>query len=552
MNTDSLRRSVYALLITIAVAAIIGRILALVRVYEPSMHRADPGQTAASVVAPLAASNPLAAAAALAASNQRWQQLDPDDFPRVWPRTRPEPMPTLGANDRSRWATVRALVDEGTYVIGYRESEPKEPLINELNTLGLFFMQNSSLGITIASKHYSTTPKTVKYRDYGIVTEDGWQTIDMVLHPDRQVFLSSKPPLYSTLVAGGYWLVKNALGWSITENRWLVIRTLLVVVNVLPFVFYLALLGRLADRLGSTDWGRLYVVAAACFGTFLTTFAVTLNNHLPAAYCALFALYPALLIWSGEDRRPAFYLLAGFFAALTACFDLTAASFAVFLFALLLWRTPGRTLTFFVPAAVLPVAAFFITNYLAVGLWRPAYSEFGGPWYDYAGSHWNPPLDRRRGVDWAGQQEGLATYAINFLVGHHGVFSLSPIWLLAVIGMIAALVRGRAAGLDSQKLVAGLTLALTVIVLAFYLSRPERMRNYGGFSSGPRWLFWLIPLWLVSLLPVADWLGRRRWGRAGALLFLSLSVLSVSFPAWNPWRHPWIYQLIETRGWIRY
>ena len=53
MNTDSLRRSVYALLITIAIAAIIGRILAVVRVYEPNMHRADPGQTAASIVAPL-------------------------------------------------------------------------------------------------------------------------------------------------------------------------------------------------------------------------------------------------------------------------------------------------------------------------------------------------------------------------------------------------------------------------------------------------------------------------------------------------------------------
>jgi hypothetical protein len=27
----------------------------------------------------------------------------------------------LSANDRSRWATVHALVDDGTYVIGVRE-----------------------------------------------------------------------------------------------------------------------------------------------------------------------------------------------------------------------------------------------------------------------------------------------------------------------------------------------------------------------------------------------------------------------------------------------
>ena len=70
-------------------------------------------------------------------------------------------MPTFGANDRSRWDTVRALVDHGTYAIGERESDPA----------------------------------TGGYRDTGIVTEDGWKTIDMVLHPQRQKFCSSKPPL---------------------------------------------------------------------------------------------------------------------------------------------------------------------------------------------------------------------------------------------------------------------------------------------------------------------------------------------------------------------
>lgn len=518
MNTESLRRSVYLLLITVAVAAICGRILAVVRVYEPNMHRADPGQTAASVVAPLAAEQPFAALPLLAAGNERWQQLDPDDFPRVWPRTRPEPMPTLGANDRSRWATVRALVDDGTYVIGRREIDPQ----------------------------------TGKYRDTGIVTEDGWQTIDLVLHPDEHVFLSSKPPLFSTLVAGEYWLLKTGFGWSIVVNRWLVVRTILITVNLVPFLLFLIVLSRLAERYGTTDWGRLYVVAAGCFGTFLTTFTVTLNNHSPAACAVLFALYSSLKIWSGEDRAIRQYIGAGFFAALAACFDLPAASFAGLLMGALLLRAPRQTLAYAVPAFAVPVAAFFLTNYLAVGMWRPAYSEFGGPWYDYPGSHWNPPAERRRGVDWAGTQESLSMYAFNFLIGHHGVFALSPIWLLALAGTAAALVRWRKAERPDLTPVTVLSLVLTVVAIGFYLSRPDRNRNYGGFSSGPRWLFWLIPIWLVMLLPVADWLGQRRWGRAVALMCLGLSVLSVSFPAWNPWRHPWIYQLIEAQGWIRY
>jgi hypothetical protein len=54
------------------------------------------------------------------------------------------------------------------------------------------------------------------------------------------------------------------------------------------------------------------------------------------------------------------------------------------------------------------------------------------------------------------------------------------------------------------------------------------------------------------MLPAADWLGKRRWGRVLASALLAISVLSVSYPAWNPWRHPWIYNYMDWRGWISY
>src|SRR5919201_945020 len=111
----------------------------------------------------------------------------------------------------------------------------------------------------------------------GIIAEDGWKTIDKVLRPDTQEFYSSKPPFLATLVAGEYWLLKQAFGWSIVEQRWEVVRTILMTVNWLPMIAYLAVLGRLVDRLGTTDWGRLYVMTAACFGTFLSSFVITLN-----------------------------------------------------------------------------------------------------------------------------------------------------------------------------------------------------------------------------------------------------------------------------------
>ena len=51
-------------------------------------------------------------------------------------------------------------------------------------------------------------------------------------------------------------------------------------------VIYFGLLARLVERFGTTDWGRIFVMAAAVFGTFLTTFAVTINNHLIGAASA--------------------------------------------------------------------------------------------------------------------------------------------------------------------------------------------------------------------------------------------------------------------------
>ena len=46
----------------------------------------------------------------------------------------------------------------------------------------------------------------------------------------------------------------------------------------------------------------------------------------------------------------------------------------------------GRTA---LPGALIPVVALFACNYAALGQLLPAYSEFGGPWYKYAGSHWH-------------------------------------------------------------------------------------------------------------------------------------------------------------------
>jgi hypothetical protein len=532
-------RPAYLLLITIAVAAVAGRVLNTELVYEPRLFQEDPVRMTSALVLPLGSGNAAEAVVLYAAGANVWTHAEAGNPPRTWPLDRPADAPTYGSNDRSRWDTVRALVDHGTYVIGNRE----------------------------------TDPATGHYHDWGIVTEDGWQGIDKVLKPESEgqvrAFYSSKPPFLPTLMAGEYWLLKHLFGWSIVQQRWGVIRVCLLTWNVLPFGLYLVLLARLVERWGTSDWARLFVVAAACFATFLTPFAITYNNHSIATYSAMFALYPALSILrppNGERVSAYFYVLAGFFAAFTACSELPALSFAVALFVILLVHAPRRTLLFFLPAALVPAVFFFVTNYLAVGQLVPVYSKLETPWYQYAGSNWIPPGpgEVRHGIDWARLYESRGEYAFNLLIGHHGLLSLTPINFLALAGMLWTAARfarrpfavirgkeqaenGRAGELD---LVGALALVLTLTLLAFYFQVSSR--NYGGWTSGPRWFFWLTPFWLLAMLPVADRLATRRWGRGLAYVLLAVSVLSVSYPAWNPWRHPWIYNYMEWRGWIPY
>ena len=58
--------------------------------------------------------------------------------------------------------------------------------------------------------------------------------------------------------------------------------------------------------------------------------------------------------------------------------------------------------------------------------------------------------------------------------------------------------------------------AVSVVCVAFYIYQPLDNRNYGGMTSGFRWAFWMAPLWLLAMQPVADWAGQRRWSQIGA------------------------------------
>ncbi|MEZ6071329.1 MAG: hypothetical protein R3C10_13920 [Pirellulales bacterium] len=77
------------------------------------------------------------------------------------------------------------------------------------------------------------------------------------------------------------------------------------------------------------------------------------------------------------------------------------------------------------------------------------------------------------------------------------------------------------------------------------MARPLEDRNYGGMTTGFRWLFWLAPLWLVAIIPAARLGPGMPLATRRVYLLLAVSVGSAAYAVWNPWTHPWIWNFLE-------
>jgi len=418
-------------------------------------------------------------------------------------------LPILSVNDLSRWATVYSLAERGTYDI---DETPFPMTIDRVRLNGHFY--------------------------------------------------SSKPPLLPTLLAGEYLALKTlSFGrLSFARNAGAVIRIIVLTVNLVPFMVFLVLFARLLDKLTSDHWARTYSLAAGAFGTYLTAFNITLNNHTIAAYSAFFALYAAYRIWCEGQTSARLFAVCGFFAAFGAVNEFPATSLLGVLLAGLLWKHRRRTLVYFLPLALIPIAAHFWTNFKVTGSLAPAYASKEA--YDFPGSYWKlHPVTRRlvsSRIDPAtgqvvfhdnidGQYEPWPKYLFHMLAGHHGVFSLSPIFVFSAIGA-ARLVRDRGHKLRAFALIA---IFLTLVILTFYTFFAGQ-RNYGGATSGLRWVFWLIPLWLFCLPAGLRQAATSRRVRGWALACLFISAMSVFYATRNPWVRPWLHEWMVYMGWIKY
>ena len=436
----------------------------------------------------------------------------------------------LTANDISRYCTVWALLERGTYAIDdcpwAKDTQDKvrkpEPFSKLPQPPEHFYSSKPPLfatmmaGVIYPFRKLSGVELDRKFEQKRI--ERNVEKADPE-HPGQTIRVKETPP---PVIWPAYILY---------------FKPVIVLFNVVPFCAFLILYVRLLDRYAPNDWAWFVSLFAGAWGNYLVVFNASLNNHTVAAYSAFFSLYALISILEDESARPGRFLQAGFWGGFCCCNEIPAASFGVLLFVCLMIKNPRATLVYFVPAALVPLSAFFATQYLALGQLKPVYEEFGTKAYNYDGAYWQTPLEFDRFND---HPESYPVYLFHMTFGRHGVFSLTPIFLFSILGATWSVAKRD----GKLRVPSAITLILTVVLLAFYTVNPKA-RNYGGSTSGLRWLFWLIPFWLVSLPSGLAWGQSRKWGRGLTLTALAFSVFAAGYALRSPWTHPWIVDALE-------
>jgi hypothetical protein len=465
----------------------------------------------------------------------------------MYRRQKPDHCP----NDASRWNTVFYLVEHGTYeyLPDWEASwtdgkgKLKEEMAEE---------DRKERPFRIGDKWYRMPWDIMPFWTIDFVSfekEDG----------TRQYY-SSKPPLFATCVAGVVMVLERISSWDFwpfsyiapmefknQQYPWHLMRITVIIVQVVPFLILIFLMAKFVSRQSDSTFVRLFCIVSTALATFLTPYLTTLNNHVVAACMVMFATYAFLRIWHDGRRGAFWFLVAGFCGAFGAALELPALSILAAILVLLLFKNARKTIMVSLPAALLVIGAALLTNWMGTGyrMVEPVYSHFGeagGP-YDFPGSYWmaNKYCDGPSGMD--ALYELKPTYLFNLLLGHHGFFLLTPIMFVALLGILRHWLREDARGLPMFSC---LVLMISMVVVGFYTFRTN---NYGGVVQGPRWLFWLIPLWLLMLPSGVELFKKSLIWKGICCLLLLASLLTVVGAMPRPededrpwtisWAHKW-------------
>ncbi len=353
--------------------------------------------------------------------------------------------------EESRMATIQALVEQNTFIIDHTEFNRTgdKVFVNDH-----FYSDKTPLLSVVAAGAYAILHNTFH------------------LTLDPTICVPDNDPAACRVFDGGsfrftafYWLTLIFIGGS---------SALLVT------LFWKAMLDVGAGGILSTG-----LALAVGLASPIAPYSIVFAGHVPAALC-LFAGFILLVrqdgtLYKSDKAIVLSYFLAGLLISLSANIDLTL---AVFIVAFGLWILIARRKHFgaYLVGAIVPFAVNAAINYWAAGSIMPLY--FDPKAYDFFGTVLNKTVGGTNGF--YSLDFGLR-YTYDLLIGARGLFSFSPMLILALVGLWLV-------ARDRANRLRGLTFAVIAGCLAFTLYLIFRTDNFGGEAWGTRWFVPLAPL----------------------------------------------------------
>lgn len=327
----------------------------------------------------------------------------------------------------------------------------------------------TTLWVTLCTQqnHMSVNPAS-RYATMEALVEHGTYRVDDTLLGGRTVdkvqwegaFYSSKPPLLPTLCAPVYATLRAITGVGFREATYPTVRAMRLFVAALPWLVAMLLFVALARRCVGDDATAYGLAGAMVVGGLPTAYATHLDNHSFAFLALLAGALAIAPLFRDDGHLPlANAALAGLCGGAATTFDLGATpivgAFGVFI----VWRLRhdrAAAATFIATGLFAPALQMWI-QYQMIGDVRPFYLHRSA--YQYEGSYWGNP------IEFDALSEPWYVYAFHSLFGHHGVFSVTP-WLL--LGLPWLFQKERTPNAESLRRVAAFA---TLFVVGYYVHK---------------------------------------------------------------------------------
>lgn len=389
----------------------------------------------------------------------------------------------------------------------------------------LWHLQDSSIHNANTGSRYATIESLVDEGTYVIDNSVFSNTIDRVEIEGHSY--SSKPPLLPTLTAGVYWVYQQLTGHKIADHEGEVVWLCSLATGWLFHLIFLVFFYRLARLFFEKPVAILGSVACAGFANLGAAYGSHLNNHSIAASIATAGFYYAYRARTEPDSKPWFWVAAGLWLGFLPALDIPATAISGLVGLYLFTGNKRKALLYFGPALMFGVSLHLIVTYISSGSLIPIYAR--RDLYDYPGSYWN----NEGGID--ALREPKHIYAFHALLGHHGLFSMTPVFAFAAFELVRTLRKKLPYAAEAL-----FTVAASGVLILFYIFYSH---NYGGWCVGMRWF---VPFMPFLLLFTGLWLERTQLKNWTLMLFLGAFAVSqfnvqdaltspFQFSRWHNW-----------------